>query len=90
MLVDDDTLMTFGGLTRNDVNNEVNRVLSYRISTRTWTERAPMRTKRYSAACGLAGANKIIVAGGSFTASTEIYDIAQNRWTTGKTKQNKT
>ncbi len=78
--------MTFGGHVFNVHGTEVNRAFSYKISTKVWTEVAPMRTGRYGAACGPAGPNRVIVAGGSPSRqSSEIYDIASNTWTPGET-----
>ena len=91
MLVDDDTLMTFGGLTTRYVNTAVTSVYEYKISTKRWTAKAAMTANHYAGACGPAGAGKVVVAGGRSQPSTsEVYDIATNKWTTGEsTRQDK-
>ncbi len=85
VLIDPDTLMIFGGGT--DGTSQEKKVYSYKLSTRTWTEKAPMAEARSMMVCGMIRGNRVLVAGGfagTALSSVEIYNIATNTWTAGK------
>ena len=66
----------------------VNKVLIFNpMDNFSFIEGPPMITKRHSHSCGLMSngqQSKIVVAGGVYSSSVEIFDSSTNKWSKGK------
>ena len=73
--------MVIGG---DDSNDEpLNNVAILDIQNEEWTEVERLQTARFLPSCTLMDDSKVLVVGGYYETTTEIYDPATNEWTYG-------
>ena len=70
--------------TCSSLDESTNRVWMFDWELNQWSEFQPMQEKRISSMCGKLKDGRILVAGGTGSKSTEIYDPKLQKWTLGE------
>eukprot|EP00090_Calanus_glacialis_P012343 TRINITY_DN20863_c0_g1_i1.p1 TRINITY_DN20863_c0_g1~~TRINITY_DN20863_c0_g1_i1.p1 ORF type:complete len:360 (-),score=66.51 TRINITY_DN20863_c0_g1_i1:250-1197(-) len=68
------------------IESPTNMAWTYKLSSNTWTKVTDTREQRFGAACGYiknTAGRFVVLAGGTRSSTTEIFDLSTNTWTTG-------